>query len=126
MAADGRHRCRWCNDGPDGRCPHPQAFPGMADVPPFCTHHLAALEPWIAARAARRAAGARQWIEWARRRAQDTEETLRALGLAAPRQNATSPQPRRSVSAPRDPAGTPVGPGPQNHAQGLSADGRTS
>ena len=61
-AVDGS-RCRWHTDGPTGRCPNVQQFPGMRDVPPFCASHLGALEGWIAARAAQRGAGAGQWIE---------------------------------------------------------------
>jgi hypothetical protein len=75
-----RTRCRWCTDGPGARCPDPQAFPGMRDVPPFCTVHLAALEPWIAARAAHAAALPGQWIEWARRRAAAVQGVRQLLG----------------------------------------------
>jgi hypothetical protein len=70
---DDKTQCRWHNPG--RRCPIPQAFPGMADVPPFCLEHLATLEPWIAARAAQRGADASEWIAWARRQAETAEHT---------------------------------------------------
>lgn len=82
--AEDRHRCRWFTDGPSGRCPNAQAFPAVRDVPPFCVQHLAELEPWITARAARKGAEADQWIAWARRQAEGAESTHRALGEAPP------------------------------------------
>jgi hypothetical protein len=77
------HRCRWANDGPAGRCPHAQEFPGVRDVPPFCSGHLAQFEPWVASSAAQRASdasGAAGWIEWARRRAEAVQAVRRLLG----------------------------------------------
>ena len=71
--ADDRHRCRWADDSPAGRCATAQAFPGVRDVPPFCVRHLATLEPWITARATLRATEAQQWIEWARWKAEDAQ-----------------------------------------------------
>jgi len=73
-----KHRCRW--HAPGGRCADPQAFPAAQDVPPFCVRHLAALEPWIAARSRTHGADAQSWITWARHRAEDVELTLQSLG----------------------------------------------
>ena len=80
MMADDRNRCRWCEDGAAGRCLNVQAFPGMGDVPPFCMHHLAALEPWVAARASGRGAEAPQWIAWAKHKADGVQSVRRLLG----------------------------------------------
>jgi hypothetical protein len=73
------YQCRWFTDGPHGRCPTPQQFPGVRSVPPFCAAHLAELEPWIAARAAQRGAQAADWITWAARQAAAAQELPRAL-----------------------------------------------
>lgn len=55
-----RHQCRW-HAGP-GRCPQPQAFPGIQHVPELRSAHLTALEPWIAARAVQRHGQGAEWI----------------------------------------------------------------
>ena len=54
-----------------------QQHAGTRGVPELCTEHLAALEPWIAARALQRGAGAQAWIAWARRRAQEVQVVRR-------------------------------------------------
>lgn len=84
MTATDRNRCRWWTDGPSGRCPGPQQFPGMSNVPPFCGEHLRQLEPWVTARAARQGSTAEGWITWAARRAAAADATLRALGEVPP------------------------------------------
>jgi hypothetical protein len=73
-----KHSCRWHEPG--GRCADPQAFPGAQDVPPFCVRHLAALEPWISARARMHGGSADSWITWARRQAEDVQLARQALG----------------------------------------------
>lgn len=78
----GDERCRWHED-PNGRCGDPAAFPGDTIAPPFCVRHIARLEPWISTRAAS-PSDAAGWIAWARRRAGETDDTLRALGLLRP------------------------------------------
>lgn len=80
MTADDRHRCRWHTNGPSGRCPNPEAFPRVEEVPQLCTIHLAALDPWITARASLHASDAAGWIDWARRRAEETQDIRRMLG----------------------------------------------
>lgn len=82
MTAGDGHRCHWHVDG-HGRCPNPQQFPGVRDVPPFCAHHLAQVEPWIASRAAQRASQAVEWIAWARRQAVAVDGIRRMLGERA-------------------------------------------
>ena len=79
MTAD---RCRWHED-PGGRCGDPVAFPVAEEAPPFCAGHLLKLEPWIRSRAAR-ATGADDWIAWARRRAEGTENAVKAFGIIRP------------------------------------------
>ncbi len=69
-------RCAWHGDA--GWCPRPRAFPATTTVPPFCSAHLAALEPWITSRASR-PADARAWIGWAARRARASDAMLRAV-----------------------------------------------
>jgi hypothetical protein len=73
-------RCRWHTD--DGRCPGVPAAPGAADVPELCAQHLALVERW--ATRAQPVSDAGQWIAWAARRARDTEDAMRALGMIAP------------------------------------------
>jgi hypothetical protein len=75
--------CRWHED-PNGRCAAPLAFPGTEEVPPFCMHHLSQLEPWIRRRAAARQTDGEAWIRWAARKAEETGDELKALGLARP------------------------------------------
>ncbi|MGH3277387.1 MAG: hypothetical protein ACRDNZ_24050 [Streptosporangiaceae bacterium] len=82
MPPDGA-RCRW--HAADGRCTGAQAFPGGDGVPELCVRHLAGLEAWIAARATRRGAEARDWINWARRQAEEVDSVRRALGDLPPR-----------------------------------------
>ena len=94
---DDRHRCRWCNDAPAGRCPHAQAFPAVAGVPPFCLTHLAVIEPWATARARLSASGAPAWIDWARRNAADAQAARTMLG--------ERPATRRGVRAAASPQG---------------------
>jgi hypothetical protein len=79
MTSD-QHQCRWHVGNPSRRCPAPQAFPDVREVPPFCVAHLGELEPWIATRATLRAAGAQAWIGWAARQAKDADHTARMLG----------------------------------------------
>lgn len=79
MTAGNRVRCRWHTDSPHGRCPNPQQFPGVQGAPPFCDLHLGELEPWVRSRAAQPGAEARDWIEWARRKAQDVQSVRRLL-----------------------------------------------
>jgi hypothetical protein len=79
----GGDRCRWHED-PNGRCADPVAFPADTIAPPFWLRHIGRLEPWIRSRAAARSSDASGWIAWAARRAAETEDDLKALGLTRP------------------------------------------
>lgn len=73
--------CRWHED-PNGRCGDPLAFPGLEEVPPFCTRHLEKLEPWIRRRAAARQSDGEAWVRWAERRVNEADDELKAAGIA--------------------------------------------
>jgi hypothetical protein len=84
-------QCRWFED-PGGRCGDPVTFPASAEAPPFCVRHIALLEPWIRSRSAQ-GASADRWIAWAARRARDSEDAMRALGMLAPLRTGTKQKP---------------------------------
>ena len=75
-------RCRWHVDG-TGRCPDAVAAPGAPGVPELCPRHLLGLEPYARSRASQ-PADAAGWIAWAARRAAETEDDLKAVGLIRP------------------------------------------
>lgn len=92
MTADS---CRWHED-PNGRCADPLAFPGVEEVPPFCVRHISRLEAWVRSRvAAACKSDGEAWVRWAARKAEETDDELKARGLLPPSHPRTQPPPGR-------------------------------